>query len=277
MLAQRCRRSRDVHGRSPPRTSGVPPAGCTAWSRRSPSTVASPVPSNVPGGPPAATATLAVHTTSRPNGGVDERAGPRHVGADLPLERGRRARRVEPAILTTEGPGQGRALLGLRLAQSSHPGATAGEPRRARRPASSVKSASSDGVVSVPSSGNAALGDDRPRIEPVVHPHQGDARLAVAGEDRRRDRRRTAMPRKQRRVEVERAELEVEERPRDDLPVVGEDGQRRVRARGSHRSTPDRAAAPASGSASIPRPRAASWIGVGVSAASATGRSRLAR
>ena len=116
-------------------------------------------------------------------------AGPRLVGADLAFELGRRPRRVEPAVLAPERPGQRRAVVGLRRRRRSRRGATV----RASR-ASSVRgrdraaSASSSGAVSVPSSGHALLGDDRPGVEAGVHPHQRHAGLAVAGEDRGRDR-----------------------------------------------------------------------------------------
>ena len=68
-------------------------------------------------------------------------------------------------------------------------------------------------------------GDDRARVESLVHAHQADSRLGVAGEDRRRDRRRPAMARKERWVQVERPVREVQQRRRDKLAVVGQDGE----------------------------------------------------
>src|SRR6185369_8762141 len=57
-----------------------------------------------------------------------------------------------------------------------------------------------------------ALGrDQRPRVETGIHPHETDAGLRVAGEDRGRDRGRATMTRQEGRVEVQRAVRQLEE------------------------------------------------------------------
>ena len=187
MLAQavacpddRCRRSRPAAQervpRHPPATGRLDLVEPQRRRRRSPARAAL-----ERAGRPVSPArpTLAVQTTSRPTRGLDERARPRLVGADLALELGRRARRVEPAVLAAQRPGQRRARPRLRRAPSSSPRSHGPSVSvEQRRPPCAARSASSSGAVSSPSSGARRLGDDRPGVEPVVHPHERDAGLA---------------------------------------------------------------------------------------------------
>ena len=92
----------------------------------------------------------------------------------------------------------------------------------------SASRASRSGAVSRPVNGSDSLRDDRAGVEALVHAHQADPRLPIAGEDRGRDRRRPAMARKERWVEVERPVRELQERGRDELAVVGQDGESRI-------------------------------------------------
>ena len=70
---------------------------------------------------------------------------------------------------------------------------------------------------------DARLGDDGPGVDAFVHAHQCHAGLGVAGEDRRWDRRRSAVAWQQRWVQIQRPVAELQQGRRDDLPVVGED------------------------------------------------------
>ena len=69
-------------------------------------------------------------------------------------------------------------------------------------------------------------GVDRPRVHLRGHPDQRDARLRVAGEDRRLDRRSAAMARQQGAVQVERVTLrQLQQLVGELLPVGrGEEG-----------------------------------------------------
>jgi len=74
------------------------------------------------------------------------------------------------------------------------------------------------------------LQENRSRIQPVVHLHDRDSSLAVAGEDRALDRCRTAPARQQGGVNVERtARCDVEQRLRQDQAVSGDYEHLRVR------------------------------------------------
>ena len=75
----------------------------------------------------------------------------------------------------------------------------------------------------------ALEGDDRPRVEAGVHPDQGHAGLARRRRGSRRDRRRAAVARQERRVQVQTPHGgTVQELGRHDLAVVGEDDEVRL-------------------------------------------------
>ena len=102
----------------------------------------------------------------RPAVGVDERARPGLVGADLPLEVGRRSARVEPAVLAPERAGQRRrrsAGCGRRRQLAAR--ATARGSLRAARRASVARRASSSGAVLVAASGRPGAGRRAARVE----------------------------------------------------------------------------------------------------------------
>ena len=169
---------------------------------------------------------------------LDEGAGPWLIGPDLAFELDRRPRgssrpSSRRSVRVSVAPS-----IGWRVADD-----LAADPRseargRASTSATISRRASRIGAVSVPSSGTRVLGDDRAGVEARVHPHQRDAGLGVAREDRRRDRGRAAMPRQQRRVQVQRTVPQLEQRRRDDLAVVGEDQELGLEGAGSRRWTP---------------------------------------
>ena len=132
---------------------------------------------NVPaGGAPARPPGRRLPDDQPPARRLEERAGPRLVGADLALQLARRARRVEPAVLAAERPRQRRAVVGCGVAASSpriHGPSSRRGGRRRPRPAAPRAPAPSRRRR-----GRPRLGDDRARVEPGVHPHQRDAGLA---------------------------------------------------------------------------------------------------
>ncbi len=136
--------------------------------------------------------------------GLEERPGPRLIGPDLPLELRGGAPGIEPAVLAAERSGQRDAVGRLGVPPRARLAATArGHPSRttaARSRSSRLQRWRRLGAVE----GDRPLRHDRPGVEPVVHPDERDASLAVAGKDRGRDRGRPAMSRQQRRVEVQR-------------------------------------------------------------------------
>ena len=147
----------------------------------------------------------AAQTVSRPLRRLDERARPR-------LDRrgpGARARRRAATGRAARPRGAAAASASRRPsaagARGSRRGATAPAMRSSRSAPIAASRASSSGAVSSGAIGRPGLGDDRAGVEALVHPHQRDAGLAVAGQDRRRDRGRAAVARQQRRMEVERA------------------------------------------------------------------------
>ena len=88
--------------------------------------------------------------------------------------------------------------------------------------------------------------------------------LRVAGQDRGRDRRRTAVARQQRRVQVERAvRRQVEQRRGHDLAVVGEDEQIRVVARDGADGAGSRSRVRASSGTPCSAARVATGVGRG--------------
>ena len=92
-------------------------------------------------------------------------------------------------------------------------------------PARAARSASSCGAVSVPSRRRAVVATIGPVSSPASMRMSVTPVLVIARDDRRRDRRRAAMPWQQRRMQVQRPVRQVEDRRRDQLPVVGEDRQ----------------------------------------------------
>ncbi len=99
--------------------------------------------------------------------------------------------------------------------------------RSSRSAATPASRASSSGAVSVPASGTGTCATIGPVSRPAsmrisVTAVDGSPARIAAGH-----RRRAAEPRQRRRVEVEGAVTEVEQRRRHDLAVVGEDGELR--------------------------------------------------
>ena len=127
------------------------------------------------------------------------------VRADLARELGGRPRRVEAAVLAAQRPGQRRAVGRLGRSRGARRRSHGPSDRSSRSAATSARRASSRASSRSRRGRPARLRDDRPGVETRVHPHQRDPGLGVAGQDRRRDRRRPAMARQQRRVEVQRA------------------------------------------------------------------------
>ena len=182
-----------------------PPAGWTSWSSSVPSPVARPRATEAPGRqvlarPP--------DSTSRPSAarGGSRRRSPARAGRREPGGRARRraATRSRRPSSRRSGRVSVAPTVGCGCSRSSprsHGSSEADEQVGAhrRQPRLQVRR----GLVRA--DGRPCLGDDRTRVEALVHPHQGDARRAVAGQDRRRDRRRAAVAREHRRMEVERA------------------------------------------------------------------------
>ena len=121
---------------------------------------------------------------------LDERPGPRLVGPDLPLEldgghardRAGRPRGGAAASASRRSSAAGSRLdlaarATGRASRRAAPPATARSARLERRAPSRRRRAAT-----------RAWRDDRPGVEALVHPHQRDAGLGVAGQDRRRDR-----------------------------------------------------------------------------------------
>ena len=168
---------------------------------------------------------------------VDERAGPRGVRADVPLQLPRGPPRVQAPVLAPERPGQRRAVGRLRARR-----------QRAREPAARwcsasssapcrAASASSSGARSEPTSGHARAATIGPvsmpaSIRKIVTPASASPAAIVAGigvAPRWRgssDGWTFRMP----------CGGQLEERRRHDLPVVGEDRRGRAGAPRSRRS-----------------------------------------
>ena len=159
-------------------------------------------------------------------------------------------------------------------ASASHP-RRAGESRRAR-PAATARAILRDEPRPVARGARLELRrrlvarqrpaldrDDRARVETRVHPHQRDAGLGVAGQDRRRDRRRAPVARQERGVDVQRRRSgRSRSSARHELAVVGEDDQ--LRLEGADRRDRLRAAQirRRSGRRRTPSSRARAAIGV---------------
>ena len=185
-----------------------PPAGCTSSSRE-------PCRRGSTRGPPRERGRPCLDWCSLPAGaGAPDGAAARPssrgttrarlVGAHLPLELDRRPRRIEPAIVASERSSQRRD--GLRAAARA--GAT-GEPAGERLDSSAAatigeRAPRAPAPLSVPSAARA-----RRTSGPVSRPSsiriRRHAGLGVPGQDRGRDRRRAAMARQQRGVQVEGA------------------------------------------------------------------------
>ena len=179
---------------------------------------------------------------------------------------GRRAsRRTCPATAGRPGPGapaRSRAASGSRRPSSRRSGRVRVRPRSAggspaaRRPATDRATRRAGRRASRPARPPAPVSSRRRRapsacatIGPVSSPSSMRISVTpvsgVTGEDRRRDRRRAAVPRQQRRVEVEGAVARVEQGRRHDPAVVGEDEQ--IRHQGQHVDRSRRRRAAASG------------------------------
>ena len=225
---RRCRRSPAGRAGTPTHGMRRPPAGWTSWSRSVPSPVARPRELKRPGGQ-----VLARRGTGRPDrqpagAGLDERARPRLVGADLPIQIDRRQRGVHSSVLAAQGLGQRHADDGLGMLAGDRPRATAPATPSSRSAPIAARRASSSGAVSSGATGVPAWATIGPVSRPSSIRIKRDAGGAVAGQDRRRDRRRAAVSREKRRVEVERAFPDPEQGRRDDLAVVGEDDEVRL-------------------------------------------------
>ena len=217
----------------------LPPAGCTSCRTSTPSAVRQAVDA-------VERARLLAGRRPDPGRPDDEsdrrrcrRTNPARAGRHGPGARARRpGDRVEPSVLAPERPGQRRSIRRTGAAPRASPRATVRgsveEPRGQRGQA--ILEPRCDVSVSVEA--RSARPRRAARVEAFVHPHERDARLPVAGEDRGRDRSGAAMARQQGRVQVQRAMRQSEERRRDDLPVVGQDERAPGRScAGSRRST----------------------------------------
>ena len=151
MLAQRCRRSPDDRAGTPPRTCALPPAGWTSWSSSSRSAAARPSGPKTPAGRSGAAPTLDFEHDEASVVGVDERPGPRLVGADLalrarPRDETRRAGRPRAGAGASASPPP-RAAAAVRSSPRIH----GPRLRSSSRSATTIELSSSRGAVSVPS------------------------------------------------------------------------------------------------------------------------------
>ena len=177
---RRCRRSAG-DGRRRNSTQGIapPPAGWTSIEHESLRRRRTPRP-RAPNAPVARSLAVppgsADQTVEPPGAGLDERARPRLIGADLALELGGRPRRVQPAVLAPQRPGQRRAARPAAAVAGARPAAR----RRASRPAASAAIGEPRlelrrRLVPVERRAGAAA-TIGPGVEPLVHPHQRHAR-----------------------------------------------------------------------------------------------------
>ena len=172
------------------------PGGGTASSTRRPSAVAragrSPCTTRRPGTSPGSDGADRCRRHHQPLlADLQERAGPRQVRTDLPLQLGGRQRRVQAPVLAAERPGEGRrrppAAGRAASVPASHGSSDRQEQPGGQRPPAAPRA---PGAVSSPASATRLLRHDRARVEALVHAHERHGRLVVAGQDRRRDRRR---------------------------------------------------------------------------------------